>query len=230
MKKSFQLIVLASLLLLAACQPATNQKGQTVSKKESTEKSAVSQSKKNKPTYNGSYYSIEGKYGPVIVVNKTYPLDAAYAPGEDPTAQAAFLELVADMRAEGFPVSDQYSGFRSYDTQVNLYNNYVSRDGQEAADRYSARPGYSEHQTGLAYDLLDTSGNLLTEPSAVTWLMKNASKYGFIVRYIEGKEEVTGYMAESWHVRYIGKEAQDIADSGLTLEEYFNIEGGSYKE
>ena len=179
-------------------------------------------------SYNGSYYSVKGKYGEVMIANKHYPLSPDFNPGEDPEAVSALHELIAAMQAEGYPISDQYSGFRSYDTQVELYQNYVNQDGQEAADRYSARPGYSEHQTGLTFDLIDTSGNLLTEPAPSKWLLKNAAKYGFVVRYQEGKEKVTGYMPESWHLRYIGKEAQDIADSGLSLEEYYGFTGGDY--
>ena len=179
-------------------------------------------------SYNGSYYSVKGKYGEVMIANKHYPLAPDFNPGEDPEAVSALHELIAAMQAEGYPISDQYSGFRSYDTQVALYQNYVNQDGQEAADRYSARPGYSEHQTGLTFDLIDTSGNLVTEPGPSKWLLKNAAKYGFVVRYQEGKEKVTGYMPESWHLRYIGKEAQDIADSGLSLEEYYGFTGGDY--
>ena len=179
-------------------------------------------------SYNGSYYSVKGKYGEVMIANKHYPLSPDFNPGEDPEAVSALHELIAAMQAEGYPISDQYSGFRSYDTQVDLYQNYVNQDGQEAADRYSARPGYSEHQTGLTFDLIDTSGNLVTEPGPSKWLLKNAVKYGFVVRYQEGKEKVTGYMPESWHLRYIGKEAQDIADSGLSLEEYYGFTGGDY--
>ena len=99
-----------------------------------------------------------------MIANKHYPLSPDFNPGEDPEAVSALHELIAAMQAEGYPISDQYSGFRSYDTQVGLYQNYVNQDGQEAADRYSARPGYSEHQTGLTFDLIDTSGNLVTEP------------------------------------------------------------------
>ena len=179
-------------------------------------------------SYNGSYYSVKGKYGEVMIANKHYPLAPDFNPGEDPEAVSALHELIAAMQAEGYPISDQYSGFSSYDTQVGLYQNYVNQDGQEAADRYSARPGYSEHQTGLTFDLIDTSGNLVTEPGPSKWLLKNAAKYGFVVRYQEGKEKVTGYMPESWHLRYIGKEAQDIADSGLSLEEYYGFTGGDY--
>lgn len=148
---------------------------------------------------------------------------------EDPTALAAFQTLVADMQAQGFNVSNSYSGFRSYETQTGLYNSYVSRDGQAEADRYSARPGYSEHQTGLAFDLLDSNAQLLTEASAASWLASHAHEYGFIVRYLPGKEYSTGYMPEAWHVRYIGKEAKDIYNSGLTLEEYFGVAGGDYE-
>ena len=125
-------------------------------------------------------------------------------------------------------VGRSYSGFRSYDYQKTLYDNYVSRDGQAAADRYSARPGYSEHQTGLVFDLTDKSGNLLEDSRASQWLKDNAHNYGFIVRFQAGKEASTGYMPEAWHIRYVGKEAKDIHDSGLSLEEYFDIEGGDY--
>lgn len=179
--------------------------------------------------YNGSYYSVQGKYGPVVIANKKHPLAASYAPGEDPQALAAFQSLIADMQAQGFAVSHSYSGFRSYETQAGLYQSYVNRDGQVAADTYSARPGYSEHQTGLAFDLMDSAGNLLEEPTAANWVAKNAHNYGFIVRYQPGKEAITGYMAEAWHLRYIGQEATDIYNSGLTLEEYFGVAGGGYQ-
>ncbi|HFI0468030.1 TPA: LD-carboxypeptidase LdcB/DacB [Streptococcus suis] len=179
-------------------------------------------------TYNGSYYSVQGKYGQIIIANKKHPLSASYAPGEDPQALAAFQQLIADMQAQGFAISSNYSGFRSYETQAGLYQNYVNQDGQAAADRYSARPGYSEHQTGLAFDIIDANGSLLQEPVASQWLASNAHNYGFIVRYLPGKEYSTGYMAESWHVRYIGQEATDIYNSGLTLEEYFGVPGGEY--
>lgn len=180
-------------------------------------------------TYNGSYYSVQGKYGQVIIANKKHPLSASYAPGENPQALAAFQQLIADMQAQGFAISNNYSGFRSYETQAGLYQSYVNQDGQAAADTYSARAGYSEHQTGLAFDLMDSGGNLLEEPTASQWLADNAHHYGFIVRYLPGKEAITGYMAESWHVRYIGAEAADIYHSGLTLEEYFGVPGGGYE-
>ena len=181
-----------------------------------------------KLTNNGSYYSVHGKYDDIIIVNKKHGLSKDYNPGENPTAKAAFVRLRDDMINQGLNVGRSYSGFRSYDYQKTLYDNYVSRDGQAAADRYSARPGFSEHQTGLVFDLTDKSGNLLEDARASQWLKDNAHNYGFIVRFQAGKEASTGYMPEAWHIRYVGKEAKDIHDSGLSLEEYFGIEGGDY--
>ena len=181
-----------------------------------------------KLTNNGSYYSVRGKYDDIIIVNKKHGLSKDYNPGENPIAKAAFVRLRDDMINQGLNVGRSYSGFRSYDYQKTLYDNYVSRDGQAAADRYSARPGYSEHQTGLVFDLTDKSGNLLEDARASQWLKDNAHNYGFIVRFQAGKEASTGYMPEAWHIRYVGKEAKDIHDSGLSLEEYFGIEGGDY--
>ena len=181
-----------------------------------------------KLTNNGSYYSVRGKYDDIIIVNKKHGLSKDYNPGENPTAKAAFVRLRDDMINQGLNVGRSYSGFRSYDYHKTLYDHYVSRDGQAAADRYSARPGYSEHQTGLVFDLTDKSGNLLEDSRASQWLKDNAHNYGFIVRFQAGKEASTGYMPEAWHIRYVGKEAKDIHDSGLSLEEYFGIEGGDY--
>lgn len=167
----------------------------------------------------------------VIIVNKKYGLPKDYNPGENATAKQAFLNLKQAMQQKGFAVSDQYSGFRSYDYQEQVYNNYVRSDGQANADRYSARPGYSEHQTGLAFDFIDTTGQLLGEgiqDGATDWLAQHAHEYGFIVRYLPGKESITGYMAETWHVRYVGELAEEIYRSGLTLEEFFGVEGGDY--
>lgn len=168
-----------------------------------------------------------------VVVNKKHALSPNYAPGEDPTAQAAVMQVIAAMQQQGFDVSNSYSGFRSYETQAWLYQSYVDRDGQAAADTYSARPGYSEHQTGLAYDLLNSSGALLGtgagDQAAVDWLASHAHEYGFIVRYQAGKEGITGYMAEAWHLRYLGvADATAVYNSGQTLEEYLGVAGGGY--
>ncbi len=182
----------------------------------------------SKVSNKGSYYSLQGKYDEIVVANKHYPMSKDYYPGENATAKAAFLKLIAQMKEEGYAISDNYSGFRSYATQAQLYQSYVNQEGQAAADRYSARPGYSEHQTGLAFDVIGTDGQLVEDSSAAQWLLDHAPDYGFVVRYPRGKESITGYMHEEWHLRYIGKEAKDIAASGLTLEEYYGFDGGDY--
>lgn len=158
----------------------------------------------------------------IMIVNKTYPLPSTYNPGVDPTAQAALNEMFAAAAQDGISLWVA-SGFRSYNTQKWLYNSYVRQDGQALADTYSARPGHSEHQTGLAFDL-----NLVDDSFAYTpagqWLAANSWKYGYIIRYPEGKEAQTGYKYEPWHVRYIGKDlAQAVFESGLSLEEYLGI-------
>ena len=113
-----------------------------------------------------------------------------------------------------------------YQDQEYIYNNYVRMDGQEAADTYSARAGFSEHQTGLVLDLntVDISFDNTNESN---WLRDNSYKYGFIIRYPKGKENITGYTYEPWHIRYVGKNlAKEIYNNGdyLTLEEYFGID------
>ena len=159
----------------------------------------------------------------VLIANKTYGLPSDYNPGLDPQAEAAFNEMAAAASQDGLSLSI-CSGFRSFNTQSQLYNNYCNRDGQEAADRYSARPGHSEHQTGLAMDINMASDAFNDTPEA-KWLADNCWKYGFIIRYPQGKEDITGYKYESWHCRYLGKDwAKKIFDSGKTLEEYFNID------
>ena len=191
-------------------------------------KSNSNSNSNSKVTNKGLYYSVQGKYDEILVVNKHYPLSKDYNPGENPTAKAAFLKLIAQMQKEGYAIGNTYSGFRSYGTQAQLYQSYVNREGQAAADRYSARPGYSEHQTGLAFDVIGTNGQLVEDAGAAQWLLDHAADYGFVVRYLKGKESVTGYMHEEWHLRYVGKEAKEIAASGLTLEEYYGFDGGDY--
>ena len=166
----------------------------------------------------------------VMIANKKYPLPKDYAPGEDPETRKAFEKMAADAKKAGFELT-AFSTYRSYEYQETLYSNYVAKDGKENADRYSARPGYSEHQTGLAMDIGEVGREdlWLTEEFGETpagqWLFENAVNYGFILRFPKGKENITGYMYESWHYRYLGKDlAKKVKDSGLTLEEYLGIE------
>ena len=116
------------------------------------------------------------------------------------------------------------SGFRSYTYQQQLYNSYVYQSGQAAADRFSARAGHSEHQTGLAMDINYASSWFDNTPEA-KWLAAHCTDYGFIIRYKPGKEQYTGYVAESWHIRYLGdvELCKNIEASGLCLEEYLGI-------
>ena len=183
MKKRY--LVLSSLLALtlAAC---SQEKTETSDAKTSSEQSTVQEGtvgsksqeasqKKAEVVDKGDHYSIQGKYDEIVVANKHYPMSKDYNPGENPTAKAELLKLIAAMQQAGFPISDHYSGFRSYETQVKLYQDYVNQDGKAEADRYSARPGYSEHQTGLAFDLIGTNGNLVTEEKAAQWLLDHAA-------------------------------------------------------
>ena len=236
MKKRYLVLSGLLALTLAACsqeKPATSETQTSTEEKTVQEgtvgsKSQEASQKKAEVVNKGDYYSVQGKYDEIIIANKHYPLSKDYNPGENPTAKAELLKLIAAMQEAGFPISDHYSGFRSYETQTQLYQDYVNKDGKAEADRYSARPGYSEHQTGLAFDLIGTDGDLVTEEKAAQWLLEHAADYGFVVRYLKGKEKETGYMAEEWHLRYVGKEAKDIAASGLSLEEYYGFEGGDY--
>ena len=236
MRKRYLILSGLLALTLAACsqeKPATSETQTSTEEKTVQEgtvgsKSQEASQKKAEVVNKGDYYSVQGKYDEIVIANKHYPLSKDYNPGENPTAKAELLKLIAAMQEAGFPISDHYSGFRSYETQTQLYQDYVNKDGKAEADRYSARPGYSEHQTGLAFDLIGTDGDLVTEEKAAQWLLDHAADYGFVVRYLKGKEKETGYMAEEWHLRYVGKEAKEIAASGLSLEEYYGFEGGDY--
>lgn len=158
----------------------------------------------------------------IMIANKTYSLPASYYPGENADALNALSEMQSAAAADGITLY-VVSGFRSYDTQAAIYSNYVSMDGKAEADRYSARPGHSEHQTGYAFDLNDLNESF-ADTAEGKWLAANCNKYGFIIRYPKGKEDITGYMFEPWHVRYLGREtAEKVYNSGLTLEEYLGI-------
>ncbi|WP_342599266.1 M15 family metallopeptidase [Psychrobacillus sp. FSL H8-0483] len=171
------------------------------------------------PTY------VEG----VLIASKKYPLPSTYAPGESKEAREAFERMAAEAALSGYDLV-AFSSYRSFDYQVQLYERYVNNDGQEEADRYSARPGYSEHQTGLAFDIGEKlfeehfARVSFGETEAGKWVAANAHKYGFVMRYPNGKEKITGYMYEPWHFRYIGEDlAPKVYEAGITLEEYFDL-------
>lgn len=167
----------------------------------------------------------------IIVVNKEYSLPKDFNPNEGKLADEvieAFNEMKEAAKQDGLIINIR-SGYRSYNTQKQLYDAYVRRDGEENANRYSAKPGQSEHQTGLAIDITNeltnkSIGSWFNDTPQAEWLYENAYKYGFILRYPEGKEHITGYKYESWHYRYIGKEhSENFKMNNLTLEEYFGL-------
>ncbi len=182
-------------------------------------------------------YTVDLEKQYLILVNKYYKLTSDYVPSNLVTIEAKYGRTLL---LEG-TVYEQYklmwnaaneeglslyirSPYRSYATQQRLYNDYVAQDGKEAADTYSARPGYSEHQTGLAFDVTSPTTNFDTFSNSreFKWLLEHAHEYGFILRYPEGKEKITGYIYEPWHYRYVGKEAATIIhETGMTLEEYY---------
>lgn len=154
------------------------------------------------------------------------PIDIAYARSGMQLvseARSAFETLSEDAKKEEMNIIAM-SSYRSYGYQVNLYDNYVATDGKEAADTYSARAGYSEHQTGLAVDVYNKvlPYTSFEETEEFNWMQENAYKYGFILRFPKDKVNITGYQYESWHYRYVGKEAAKyIHNHDLTLEEYY---------
>ena len=158
----------------------------------------------------------------IMIVNKTYSLPASYAPGLDPTAEAAFNQMASDAWADGISLFI-CSGFRTYREQEMLYNSYASTRGTEEADRVSSRAGHSEHQSGLCMDINTTDFSFAGSKEAV-WLSNHCADYGFIIRFPLGKESVTGYTYEPWHIRYVGlKAAKEIFEQDICLEEYLGV-------
>ncbi len=158
------------------------------------------------------------------IVNKTYSLPEDYGSGLTAETYAAFTEMAAAAAAEGYNIYI-VSGFRSYITQRDLYGYYAIVDGAETADTYSARPGHSEHQSGLAFDLNTTDRSFGETPEGI-WLNENCSRFGFILRYPKGKTDETGYIYEPWHFRFVGTGLAGMLYNGgdwITLEDLFGI-------
>ena len=175
--------------------------------------------------YNGKVVNGVTYIDGVLIANKTYSLPSNYGSGLTSQTTNAFNKMKNDASSLGLNLYIS-SGYRSYYDQKYIYNNYVKRDGQAAADRYSARAGHSEHQSGLAFDL-NTISSAFTNTPEGKWVNDNCYKYGLILRYPEGKEEITGYIYESWHLRYVGIElATKLYNDGdwITLEEYYGID------
>ncbi|WP_082234738.1 M15 family metallopeptidase [Halobacillus massiliensis] len=185
-----------------------------------------------------------------VVVNKQRKLPEDYEPEEliipdvpfpfdgdqpkkymQPEAANALEELFKGAEVEGLELYAA-SGYRSYDRQEAIYESNVNQRGQEEADKFSARPGTSEHQTGLAMDVTSPEMAFKLEQDFIEteegkWLEEHAHEYGFIIRYLKGTRNITGYEYEPWHLRYVGKDiSTEIHESGSTLEEFF----GFYEE
>lgn len=173
-----------------------------------------------------------------ILVNKHYSLPEKYAPDDVVTMNNqyaypnnsirkdvydAFKEMSKSAKEEGITLIVN-SSYRTYNAQKDLYDDYADKKGIEYADKYAARPDFSEHQTGLALDIFSPGYGMknFEESKAFVWLSKNSWKFGFILRYPKDKESITGYSYEAWHYRFLGKDlAKKVYDSGLTFEEYY---------
>ena len=157
----------------------------------------------------------------ILLVNKQYGLPADFGGVNEEASHAlSLLQKAASESGWSLPL---VSGYRSYSYQQELYSGYVARHGKEAADRFSAQAGHSEHQTGLAFDVGRIDYNLGSTPEGI-WLQNHCADFGFIIRYPSGKEDITGYRYEPWHIRYVGTEhAKAIMSQGLTLEEYLGV-------
>ena len=159
-------------------------------------------------------------------------MSSSFAPGENPEARAQLNSFVASAKASGH-LAKMFSGYRSYSYQTTLHNRYVANDGRTSAETYSARPGFSEHQTGLVFDIgvagMTTSRSIGTHPGGI-WMTQNAHRFGFVLSYPEGKDNITGYTYEPWHFRYIGTDmATKVYSSGLTLDEYLGTISPNYR-
>lgn len=195
------------------------------------------------PEENEAAFSQADKTNLLILVNKKNPVNKNYKPDDlkeikyfaaDRSPETRFLRaeaadafnLMVEKAAEEDLEFKMTTAYRSFGFQKILYDNYVAQQGEEAANKFSAKPGQSEHQTGLAVDVSSPSvdfqlTNEYGETKEGKWLAAHAYEYGFIIRFPKGKEDVTGYQYEPWHLRYVGlTAAKEIYDSNLTLEEY----------
>lgn len=219
----FKLLVIMLCLILVGCSNQESEPRHTDSKKHEKQQSQKKENEHNKTVKNGVTYIDE-----ILIVNKDISLPEHFNPGENEVAREALHKLLNAGNKKGYHLSSA-SGFRSYQTQEQLFNRYVQRDGEEAANKYSAKPGHSEHQTGLTYDVVsENTDTNFKESFGKTeegqWIKRNAHKYGFIVRYPKDKTHITGYQYEPWHIRYVGKDtAKTLYNHRETLEEYLDL-------
>jgi D-alanyl-D-alanine carboxypeptidase len=180
-------------------------------------------------------YTIDNPDSTYYIVNKKRSLPSSFVPKNLVTFEGKQLRSdTANAMGQLFDAASGdginfkvISGYRSYQYQQGVYYGYVKRDGQTKADTYSARPGHSEHQTGLAADVGTGTCDLsicFGDTTGGKWLVNNAYRYGFIIRYPKDKENLTGYQYEPWHIRYLGIDlAAQVHKSGKTLEQFFAL-------
>ena len=163
----------------------------------------------------------------IMIVYKEFGLTKSYDPGILDETQEAFDKLKSDAAKQGLDIYIG-SGYRDYEYQEKIFNNYKDAYGEEQANTFSSKPGHSEHQSGYTIDVNTINNDFAKTPES-DWLKKNAENYGFIIRYPEGKDEITGYQYESWHIRYVGEViAKDINKKGMCLEEYLGVDEPVY--
>ncbi len=200
------------------------------------------------PGFDKSQFSVDAPGSPWWMVGRDRPLTDNYAPeslavpnvksAKPPSADAAKISTVAtEAAAEMFAAAEQdgirlvlLSGFRSQSTQAAVFERLKNRTSLANAEKYSARPGTSEHQTGLAMDITSLSAQCQLKPcfeqtSEAMWLLDNAYRFGFHLRYPKGMQEITGYQFEPWHYRYLGVDlATELYETSLTMEEFFTTQ------
>lgn len=224
-------------------QSSTEQQTQTETTQPQTTQETTTQETTPAGNYTSKGFLIEEIDGAtyidgVLIANKTYALPSTFVPTnpENPVTEersiqcldkdlmTAWNTMLKDATAKGLNLYIS-SGYRSYNYQNRIYNNYVKADGVAKADTYSSRPGHSEHQTGLCFDL-NTIEDSFQFTEEGKWVHDNCYKYGFCIRFPKGKDAYTGYQYESWHLRYVGVElATKLYNNGewISLEEYFGI-------
>lgn len=211
-KRSFKILLIILITILIVFSMNKNKENHNINIKKVNDYKYILVNKKNK---------LNSDFKPDNLVKvKHCSLDNFYL--EEETANA-YEQMCLDSINEGLNISIT-SAYRSYDEQKELYNTYLKLYGKSYVDKYVALPGHSEHQTGLAIDLESLECDIFRNSKEYLWVKENACKYGFIIRYQEGKEKITGYEAEEWHIRYVGKKAAEyIYKNNITFEEYYDL-------
>lgn len=237
-KISFTLIIIVIVAVAAyAFFKPDKVKQDKPSPTQSTQQQSTKQPKDNpSPAFDKNRYSIDDPNSLWVIANKKRPLPDTFVPSNltsagnsqqmQATAVTALGQLTKAAANEQITLRP-LSGYRSFSAQKSVYNSYVASDGQTKADTYSARPGHSEHQTGLAIDVGNGQCDLeicFGDTAAGKWVAANAHTYGFIIRYQQDKTGITGYQYEPWHLRYVGVDlANELHSKNQTMEEFFGV-------